>query len=285
VVQDPDPRCIARGKLRNTDGEPGVIRGEFEIDAPVGRGLEIRTYFPGTGHLEVAGVELSGPFERAASPGLRPVSEKYGFDRGIPIDRFYVNQFLFAHRLAVAGDVVEVGDPDYTLRFGGGRVSSGDVLMPSPTAGATVIADLSRPESVPTERWDCFLATQVLVCMDDFRPAATSIHRALKPGGTALVTLPTLQRYHPRSIDPWPLRWAFSPLAARELFAAVFGAENVAVTTFGNAVAASAFLDGYATHELEPSRLTYSDPTCPVTIGLRVTKSHASPLAPGGVCG
>jgi hypothetical protein len=273
VVHDPDPRRVAKGRLTNTDGEPGVIRGEFSIDVPVGRGLEVRTFFPGTGRLEIMGVDVSGPFERCTEPNFRPVSQSYGFDRGQPIDRFYMGQFLFANRAAIAGSVVEVGDPGYSRHFGGRRVSTIDVLSPGSGPEVSVVADLRVPDSVPEGRWDCFICTQVLVCLDNFALAAESIHRALRPGGVALVTLPTTQRYFPEDIDPWPLLWGFSPRSAQGLFGSVFGYENVVLNLYGNAASAAAFLGGYAAHEIAPARLAYSDPTCPVIIGLRVTKN------------
>ena len=55
---------------------------------------------------------------RPATP-LEPVSRSFGFDRGTPVDRRYIEQFLARHAAAIRGDVLEVGDDGYTRRFGG----------------------------------------------------------------------------------------------------------------------------------------------------------------------
>src|SRR6185295_12180787 len=53
---------------------------------------------------------------------LSPISREYGFDRGRPIDRHYIETFLARHAVDVAGDVLEIKDDGYTRRFGAGRV-------------------------------------------------------------------------------------------------------------------------------------------------------------------
>src|SRR5712672_2396530 len=45
-----------------------------------------------------------------------------GAARGRPIDRAYIELFLQQHRGDIRGDVLEIGDNRYTLRFGEGRV-------------------------------------------------------------------------------------------------------------------------------------------------------------------
>ena len=41
---------------------------------------------------------------------LKPISNHWGFDRGTPIDRFYIDQFMSAQAQAVRGRVLEVGN-------------------------------------------------------------------------------------------------------------------------------------------------------------------------------
>ena len=59
---------------------------------------------------------------------LTPVSEVWGFDRGRPIDRYYIERFLQQHAPDVRGHVLEIGDDTYTRQFGGARVTRSDVL-------------------------------------------------------------------------------------------------------------------------------------------------------------
>src|SRR5262249_33949153 len=59
--------------------------------------------------------------DRVEFPDLRttrPISPVWGLDRGIPLDRHYIQSFLERHRVDVAGRVLEIKDPGYTRMFG-----------------------------------------------------------------------------------------------------------------------------------------------------------------------
>src|SRR5450755_3790753 len=47
-----------------------------------------------------------------------PLSDEHGFDRGTPVDRYYIEGFLEEHRQDIRGRVLEVRDSGYTDRFG-----------------------------------------------------------------------------------------------------------------------------------------------------------------------
>ena len=47
------------------------------------------------------------------------LSRDFGFDRGTPIDRYYIESFLSTHASDIRGHVLEVADNTYTRRFGG----------------------------------------------------------------------------------------------------------------------------------------------------------------------
>jgi hypothetical protein len=55
--------------------------------------------------------------------GTAPVSRNFGYDRGLPVDRYYIEGFLDRHKSDVRGHVLEVGDDSYTRRYGGDRVT------------------------------------------------------------------------------------------------------------------------------------------------------------------
>ncbi|HEX6050119.1 MAG TPA: hypothetical protein VFZ21_12650, partial [Gemmatimonadaceae bacterium] len=59
---------------------------------------------------------------------LTPISRAFGYDRGGPVDRYYIEGFLARYASDVRGRVLEVGDDSYTRRFGGNRVTRRDVL-------------------------------------------------------------------------------------------------------------------------------------------------------------
>ncbi|MFN2629610.1 MAG: polysaccharide deacetylase family protein [Gaiellaceae bacterium] len=93
----------------------------------------------------------------------RPFSERYGFDRGTPIDRYYLERFLAGHAGDVRGSVLEVRDSRYTHRFGGESVEASEVLDIDPrNVEATLVADLAEPGSLPARAFDCFVLVQTL---------------------------------------------------------------------------------------------------------------------------
>jgi len=51
-----------------------------------------------------------------------PFSREFGFDRGTPVDRRYIDGFLARNAADIHGHVLEIKDDPYTRRFGGERV-------------------------------------------------------------------------------------------------------------------------------------------------------------------
>jgi SAM-dependent methyltransferase len=203
---------------------------------------------------------------------VEPISRVFGFDRGRPVDRYYIESFLGRHAADVRGRVLEVGDASYTRQFGGDRVTRSDVLHVSEGApGATVVADLSDAGHVPSDAFDCVVLTQTLHLVYDVRAAIRTLHRILAPGGVLLCTFPgisQIDRYDWH--DTW--YWSFTALAARRMFGEVFPADNLTVETHGNVLAAVAFLQGLAVEELSPEELDHHDPDYEVTVAVRAVK-------------
>ena len=67
--------------------------------------------------------------------------------------------------------------------------------------------------------------------------------------------------------------WRFTDLSIRKLMESVFGEGNVEIVTFGNALAATAFLQGLAIDDLpDTSLLDKKDLDYQITIGIKATK-------------
>jgi hypothetical protein len=207
---------------------------------------------------------------------LTPVSRKFGWDRGgLPVDRYYIEQFLQQHAGDIRGRVLEARDDAYTRRFGGASVTRADVLHPTrDNPRATLVADLTRGESIPTDAFDCVLLTQVLPFISDLHAAIATVHRILRPGGVALITVPGISQIVRYDMDRWGDYWRFTTLSARRLFEAAFPSGTVAVEAHGNVLAATAFLHGLSTRDLRPDELEYRDPDYEVLITVRAVK-HA----------
>jgi hypothetical protein len=88
-----------------------------------------------------------------------------------------------------------------------------------------------------------------------------------------LATLPGISQICHDRAYPETDSWRFTAYSARRLFNEYFPENDVHVQTYGNVLAATAFLYGLATHELKPSELDHQDPDYPVIIGVRAQKS------------
>lgn len=205
---------------------------------------------------------------------LQPASRTFGWERGLPIDRYYIERFLASHARDVAGHVLEIGDDAYTRKFGGTRVTSSDVLhYVEGNPMATIVADLSIADGVPSDSFDCIILTQTLQMIYDVRPAVGHLFRILRPGGVLLATIPGISKVCRRlGKDDWGEYWRFTSQSSRRLFEEAFPPANVTVQVYGNVLTAAAFLHGLASDELTPRELDASDPDYEVLIGIRTVK-------------
>ena len=57
---------------------------------------------------------------------LQP-EDKWGYERGLPVDRWYIERFLHEHRALIVGHVLEVKQDLYASRFGAEQVAILDI--------------------------------------------------------------------------------------------------------------------------------------------------------------
>ena len=184
----------------------------------------------------------------------QPLSRS-GFDRGMPVDRYYIERFLAAHADDIRGRVLEAGEPVYSRKFGNGRINKQDILhVDASNAAATLVGDLGEPGVLPSQSFDCIILTQTLQYVFDLPTALKQMHGALRPGGVLLVTVPGVA---PVSPDEWEASyyWRFTEASLERLLAGAFDAAHVATSPFGNFYAATAFLRGAAVQEIKKSEL------------------------------
>lgn len=243
-------RYLARGVARRT------VRA---LPAPIGRCL---------GAAPRVGLVNFGDFDRT-----RPIGTVFGFDRGQPVDRHYIDLFLSSHRDLIRGRVLEIGDDSYTRQFGGGAVTRRDILhVHGGNPAATLVGDLSNPDTLPQGAFDCIILTQTLHLIYDMPQALGNLYSALAPGGTLLVTVPGIS-----PVEPWEWQstwyWSLTTVALERLLLGNFGRAEVEVGAYGNVYSAIGFLAGLATAELDPVKLRHSDVSFPVLVHGRATRS------------
>ncbi len=208
-----------------------------------------------------------GDFDRKT-----PFSKQFGYDRGGPIDRYYIEKFLQKESYTIKGNVLEIGDNEYTLKFGGERVDKSDVLHIDQTnKNATYWGDLSNAPHLPNDTFDCVILTQTLHLIYDFESAINTCIRVLKPGGILLLTSPGIT-----SIDrgEWANTWywSFTDKSINEIIKRSSPNAKIEVLTYGNVFVASAFLYGIGISEVSKEKLDFHDPHYQVIITAKAVK-------------
>lgn len=204
---------------------------------------------------------------------LTPFSTEFGYDRGGPVDRYYIENFLRKEAVHIKGRCLEIGDNEYSLLYGGNKLTQSDILHIDETnKKATFIGDLSDAPHLPDNAFDCIVLTQTLHLIYDFKGALATCHRILRPGGVLLLTSPGIT---PIDHGEWKKTWywAFTDKALIRLASDAFPAGNVEVETFGNVYIAAAFLYGMGITEVSQEKLDHRDPHFQVIITVKAVKA------------
>ena len=227
----------------------------------LGRLMPEEFWVPSVGNVRL------GDFART-----RPISKSFGFDRGQPIDRYYIENFLSQCSGDIRGRVLEIGDDGYTRRFGGTNVFRSDVLhVDASCPGVTIVGDLSQSDVLPLDTFDCIILTQTLHLIYDMQKAITNLAASLKEDGVMIVTVPGISSIDREEWkDSW--YWSLTELALAKLIAQSFDPRDFFTLSFGNVFAAVCFLQGLCRSEVPTAKLDVSDAAYPVVIGARVVK-------------
>jgi glycosyltransferase involved in cell wall biosynthesis len=209
----------------------------------------------------------TGDFERTT-----PFSYDFGFDRGGAIDRYYIEKFLAENQLSVKGRVLEIGDNEYTLRYGKERIQRSDILhVDDSNPNATFVGDISNAPHIPSDTFDCIILTQTLHLIYDFKGALATCYRILKPGGSLLLTVPGISHVdHGKWREYW--LWSFTDTSIKRVLEETFTMSDVEIKTYGNVYAAAAFLYGMGLPEFKRENLEKKDPSYQVIISAKATK-------------
>jgi len=189
-----------------------------------------------------------------------PVNSNFGWDRGTPIDRYYIENFFRANGYLIRGRLLEIGDSSYSRRFSGGKAESFDVLhVEKSNKAATIIGDLTDTATLPANAFDCFICAQTLQYVFEIQKAVEGAHYLLKPGGVLLATVPGISQISRQDAEKYGEYWRFTTDSMHKLFDPVFEG-GVEVSSFGNVLSATAFLQGVTLEDLpDPSLLDETD--------------------------
>lgn len=207
---------------------------------------------------------------------VKPIGLIWPNRRGAPIDRVYIEPFLEREAALIRGEVLEVGDTGYTDRFGADVVKA-SVLSAPDNDGPWVdyAVDLADAPSIPDNHFDCVILPQTLLFIYDVAAAVRTLHRILKPGGVALVTVPGLTQEVGEDKERWGQYWSFTAQSLERLFGDAFGPSQFEVESHGNVLVATALLYGLSANDLRKSELAHRDPAFPVILTVKATKAAA----------
>lgn len=201
------------------------------------------------------------------SRSLQPISTRYGFDRGTPIDRIYIDQFLLENSNLITGRCLEVVDATYTKKFGTNVTKSEIIDNDKKSKIATIIADLRDMKGVASNSFDCVLITHTFGMIYDFEVAIKECERILKPGGYLLVTMSCFSPIYTNDDANF---WRFTPASAKKSFGKFF--KDLTVKTYGNCLTGYSFWVGLAAEELESNALKFNDPRFPLIVTAKARK-------------
>lgn len=200
-----------------------------------------------------------------------PLSTRWGWDRGTPIDRYYIEAFLREHARDIRGDVLEVKDNRCTREFGSAVRNSHILDIDASNPHATIVADLSAADVIPSETFDCVILTQTLQYIYDVTAAIGHTRRILKDEGVLLATVPAVSRMAGTSGHLMDY-WRFTVLSCSRLFGDAFGSASVEVRGVGNVLTSIAFLSGMAFEELRRKELDFCDEAFPLLVTIRAVR-------------
>ena len=194
----------------------------------------------------------------------RPFSDHYGFDRGTPIDRYYVLKFMEKYREHITGDVLEIQGTSYT-QFCGFDVRRSESIDVDPQHGTTYVCDLAHSQNVlASNAYDCFLLPNTLNHLKDVVGSLQQALRVVKQGGAVLATAPVLTPLTPDFSE----YQRFTASGLREHARNAWPGCKFSIESYGNVLAATAALMGIACEELATAELDVSDLRYPVLITL-----------------
>jgi len=206
------------------------------------------------------------------SSSPRPLSFLHGFDRGIPLDRYFIEEFLHTHKEDIRGSCLEIRDNAYTIRFGEDKVLRSDVLDVDPSnKHASIIDDIRHLQHINDNTYNTIILTQVLQFIDDVDSAIAECYRVLIPGGILLVTLPSLSRADCTSGVSGDF-WRFTQASAHYLFEKKFESSLLEVDYYGNARSSLYVYAGLAIEDTPRKVLLTKDANFPTIITVRATK-------------
>lgn len=187
-----------------------------------------------------------------------PFCNNYGFTRGTPIDRYYLDQFIAEIRDEVNGDTLEIGGrKENRHRYGLRHVISYKVIDVIGGRSVDIVADAHDVTACSANSFDSILLFNVLEHCERPWVIASNLSTWLRPGGKVYCMVPVVQRIHGDPKDYWRILPDSLEFLFRDYHILKKG-------TYGNLMTSVAALSGIAMEELDLDELSPKNPQYPV---------------------
>jgi len=202
--------------------------------------------------------------------GVRPHSEQYGADRGTEIARYYTECFLEKNKAHFQGNCLEFQEPTYLLKYADRLNCKFDIIhLDDSNFLASIVADLTKPNRIPSDYFDCIICTHVLHIIFEMPDFLAGIKRILKPGGYLFLTVPGISMCD----YSWHELWRFTEEGIQLLLEQHFEKDSVQVEGFGNSLVAAGQIRGLSKEEFSIKELSSYDGRFAVEICARAQKT------------
>jgi len=185
------------------------------------------------------------------------ISNDFGFKRGTPIDRYYINDFLKKSSDIFIGDALEFGDTNYLDRFDD-KLQNKFIFNYSEnhyTSNRMFFGDISKPDSLPFGTFDTIICINVLNFIFDISSALNGLHKMLKVDGRIILTVAGVASHISRyDMERWGDYWRFTDLSI-EAAVTKSGFEIDKLTAYGNPYACSAQINGLSLEDLVEDKI------------------------------
>ena len=183
-----------------------------------------------------------------------PISHLFGCDRGTPIDRYYIDKFISENKSKITGVCCEIAEDTYCKTWGHDIVRQEILHYDNTNTAATIVGDLTKHDTIPTNLVDCFVCTQTFNFIYDVKSAFLGAYQMIKPGGILLATVAGLSQISRYDMERWGDYWRFTDLSLRKNAEEV-GFTDIQIKIYGNALASTAFIQGVAVEDLPNVKL------------------------------
>jgi Methyltransferase domain len=187
-----------------------------------------------------------------------PFCPNYGYSRGTPIDRYYLDRFIRDVRSQIVGTTLEIGGhPANRETYKLESVTEYCTMDLQQKSGAHLLGDVHSKRAFGSRSFNSVILFNVLEHCARPWIVAENIHRWLKPEGKVFCMVPNAQRIHRDPLDCWRI--------LPDAFAIIFGGYSEStITSYGNLLTTIAAMSGIAAEELDEKDLAEKNNEYPV---------------------